>query len=487
MSEESGFFTSVTGDRKYTARFMNEKLHEALQRAEGVVPGADGELEVSTDGSLAVRVAPGTAFKGGIYHRTPDTLTLALEAPSLGTQRYDRVAVRIDRYGRTMKVSLIPGVEGLEPVPPDYLPDDDVPLAKVLINRTEDPPVVSISDERQMRPRFLTDRNSMDDLTEGTQYGRVLKEKADAINMGQTGVSFRQFILTSRPWDSAYIECVLMLPNNMIIMVGRSDDVKLSVSNDAGVTWKNPSGIDIDNKILSIAACGSTFLAAGGAPSRIYKSGDWGSNWTLAFEDTGQEFTSALLAFDYLTAIAVSGSSVYATANAGSTWTLRGSFPDNYMITALENLGNGVLLAAGYSTNKIWRSTDSGATWTAVATTDCIQRNASLLRHVGNGVVLLGYSGGGYLYRSADYGLTWSAGIRINSAQNYYGIYTVDDTIYLPINKELYLSNDGGVTWTPRYSRANWSDIMAVGANVNGEIVTLGYSGHVFWGYLMEG
>jgi hypothetical protein len=304
MSEVSGFFTSVTGDRKYTAQFMNEKLHEALQRTEGVVPGTDGELEVTTDGALSLTIAAGTAFKSGVYYRAPSTLNIPLSPPSVGTQRIDRVAVRIDRFGRTMRVSLIPGTEGVNPSPPDYLPDDDVPLAKVLINRLEDPPVVTITDEREFRPLFLTDRDSIDDLTEGTVYGRVLKAKADALNAGQAGLSFRHFVFTSRPWTTAQIECALMLASGVTMLVGRRDTVKLSRSTDAGMSWSDPTGITVDSKIMSLGTVGSTLLAAGGTPARIYKSLNSGASWTQVFEDTAEEYASALAAIDSLNAVA---------------------------------------------------------------------------------------------------------------------------------------------------------------------------------------
>lgn len=484
MSEESGFFTSVAGDRKYTASFMNEKLHEALQRAEGVIRHADGELAVTTDGSLSVDIAAGVAMKGGVYYKNPASLRLALAQPALGTQRYDRIVVRIDRYGRTMRATVIQGVEAANPIVPDYNPSDDILLATVLVNRLADPPVVTVTDEREFRPLFLTEQHSIDDLSEGNVYGRVLKAKADALNAGQAGLSFRQFVFTSRPWTAAQIECALMPQVGNTIFVGRSDIAKLSCSTDSGITWSDVSGIDVDNKIMSLASTGSAYLAAGGSPARIYRGVPMGT-WTKVFEDAAQEFMSALAVLTPLQIVAACGDKIYASTNGGTSWTLRGTLPGSYLITAMASLGNGVLLAAGYSTDKIWRSTDSGATWTAVKTTDCYEKRPAFIQHAGNGVVLAGYNDAGLLYRSTDYGLTWDAGRRLDEWGSFSSILVDGSAIYLPVGKAIYESQDGGASWSLKYPSANWADIRAIAKNTDGTIITLGYQGHVYWGYPM--
>jgi len=482
MSEESGFFTSVAGDRKYTAQFMNEKLHEAMQRAEGVVRHADGELMVSTDGSLSVDVAAGVALKGGVYYKNPASLHLALAAPTLGSKRWDRLAVRIDRIRRSMQAVVIQGSEGSDPVVPAYNPSDDIPLAKVLVNRLEDPPVVTVTDEREFRPLFLTDRNSLDDLGEGEVYGRVLKAKAEALNAGQAGLSFRQFGFVSRPWSAAQIECALLPLGSGTLFVGRSDTTKLSYSTDSGISWADVAGITIDNKIMSIVFTGSSYLAAGGSPARIFRGSPMGT-WSKVFEDAAQEFVSALVVLSPLQILAACGDKIYASTNGGTSWIQRGTLPGSYLMTAMANLGNGVLLAAGFSTDKIWRSTDSGATWTAVKTTDCYEKRPGFIQQVGNGVVLLGYNDGGLLYRSSDWGLTWDSGRQVAEGGLFTGILADGSTLYLPQGKALYESADFGQSWSLKYPCANYDSIVALGKDSDGNIITLGYQSHLYWGY----
>ncbi len=487
MSEESGFFTSIAGDRKYTARFMNEKLNEALQRAEGVLSDVEGELEVTREGNLSVHIAKGSAIKEGIYYKNGEEKSLEISDASLGKKRYDRVAVRIERYRRNMALGILEGEEAASPVPPEYDTENDIGLAKVLVDHSEDPVVVSITDERQMRPVFLTSEHSLDDFKEGEEFGRVLKEKAEALNSGELGISMRQFLYVAKPWESANIQCGLMLEGGSLLLVGRSGTTKLSRSSDGGLTWSEPTGINVDSKVMSLAACENTLLAAGGSPAQIYKSTTWGETWTLAFEDVEKEYMSALLALDSSNGIAVCGEKVYASSNGGSSWALRGSFESSYLISALENMGNGVIIAAGYGGNNIWRSVNSGESWTAVKTIEGNESYAKFIKHIGNGIVLLGYAEGqGKIYRSIDYGLTWDDGREIAECQNYHSILVDEGTIYISVGNALYKSEDNGATWELKYAKANWSDIMVLGKVANGAIVSIGYLGHIYWGYPME-
>jgi len=486
MAEESGFFTGVAGDRKYTARFMNEKLHEAMQRAEGVLAHSDEALEVSSDGTLTVSIGTGVAIKGGVFYRNSSPLPLVLDQPTLGMKRYDRIAIRIDRFRRTMLATVLKGTEATEPTAPEYLSEDDVALAKVLVDHSGGPTVVTVTDERQMRPVFITDGDSIDEMSEGQTYGRLLKAKADALNAGQAGVSFRQFLYTAKPWASVSIESSMMLASGYTMLIGRGNATKISRSVDSGITWSDITGIEVDSKVLAFAAYGSTILAGGGCPARIYKSTNEGSTWTLAYENLDEEYLYALAVIDSMNIVASCDNKIFASTDGGTTWALRGTITEEDYVTAIESLGSGVLLAAGYYSQKIWRSTNSGATWTSVKTTNCYEKRAMFIRHVGNGNVLLGYMDGGKLFRSADYGLTWDAGIQIDGCGNYYAVLVDGSTIYLPVRKALYTSQDGGATWSLEYPAANWLDIKAIGKNCAGAIVTMCDAAHVYWGYPIE-
>ena len=267
MAEESGFFTGVAGDRKYTAQFMNEKLYEAMQRADGIMANSDDAFAVTSDGSPTIIVGTGVSMKGGIYYRNTAPLAFTLDTPTLGTKRYDRIAIRIDRYRRTMMLSVLQGVEAAEPVVPEYISNDDIAVEKILVDHSVGPIIVTLTDERQMRPVFITNGDSIDSLTEGQTYGRILKAKADALNAGQAGVSFRQFIYTAKAWSevdeitsSAFIE----LSNMLLLGSGRTN--KISQSYDSGISWKELLGLNVEY-IQALANSGNTLLASGGFAS----------------------------------------------------------------------------------------------------------------------------------------------------------------------------------------------------------------------------
>lgn len=493
MSEESGFFTSVAGDRKYTARFMNEKMNDAMQGADGVIANVGGELIVTGDGSLSVNIAPGSAIKKGVYYRNEDNLRITLLEPTLGKKRYDRIAIRIDHYRRKMVAKVLQGNESTEPIELNYGNENDIALAKVLIDHTEDPVVVTVTDERQMRPIFLTNMNSIDELKEGEIYGKVKKEKANALNNGQLGINMRQFIFVSRPWHNEDIYSWDISYLGEVIIVSKDGDSIMAISDDAGLTWKNikattANGIPNDlGEIKCMARCSDNAIFGGGTHARILRSTNNASTCVVKFEDTEEDYVSALLTIDNHSLIGFCGKKVIASNDCGMTWTQKASFIKDLEIEALENIGNGVILAAGHGTEKIWRSTDSGATWTAVKTTEVESCNASFLKHIGNGIVLLGYSEGyrGSLYRSTDYGLTWDDGIRIDNCSDYRCILMEGETIYISIRNKIFASEDKGVTWELKYAMANCSEIYLLGKRWGGIIYTIGADGHVFWGYPM--
>lgn len=480
MSETSGFFTSVAGDRRYTAQFMNEKLHEAMQRAEGVVPGSDGELYLSTDGTLSIDISPGSAFKQGIYYRNPSNLHLPLTAPSLGTKRYDRVVVRIDRYQRTMKIHLIQGAESATPQLPAYDEADDLRIGYVLINHLTDPAILTVYNERQMRPLFITSEHSIDMLKEGTVYGRVLKEKADAINAGQIGISVMHFNYVGRACVNPYFNSVYLAPNSFRICTGRGIEPYVHISDDGGATWQAVSSSIIPVQINAVAGIGSTFLAAGGSPACIYRY-SFGT-WMKVYENTEKELVTAFCIIDSQNMLACCMGMILKSTNGGASWSQIGTIPSAQYVDRIEHLGNGVVLACAVDTEKIYRSTDGGSTWTEVKYVNDGQNSSAFISHVGNGVVLLGYKGKGKLYRSTDYGVTWNNGVLLDEEAQLACILVEGSSILLPVGKDIMESTDKGITWHLKYPNANIALIIGMTRDPYNRLITLGYWGHVFWG-----
>jgi len=487
MAEEYGFFTSVSGDRKYNAAFMNRRLHEALQREDGIL-NCDQKLAPSLIGLQTVEVKSGIAMKGGIFYRNSEPLFFGLSEPAVGKKRRDRIAIHIDRYLRTMKLTLLVGVEvDNDPIAPSLSEEDDIAIAQIQLEKFVASLTVGLTDERQMRPSFLTEQNTIDDLAEGVTYGRVLKEKADAINLGQMDLSFRKFIYTGKAWSSdRYWFTMAKFQDSTVLLLGGSFSSYLASSGDNGLNWSAISGINVDSEVSAIGTIGYSVLVAGGCPARIFRCPYLGQTWTMVAEDVNREYFRSLLVIDSLNVIAACDYYVYGSVDGGLTWTQKGSIPDESYIMVFESLGNGILLAAGFGSNKIWRSTNLGVSWTSVKQTSCGQAPGMFIKNAGNGVVLFGHEYEGKLYRSTDYGLTWDSGIVLDEESDYFDLLVDGNKLWLPVNKALYSSIDAGATWTKEHELANLGKIKKILKTNDGLILTFCEAGYLFWGYQFD-
>jgi len=151
---------------------------------------------------------------------------------------------------------------------------------------------------------------------------------------------------------------------------------------------------------------------------------------------------------------AVHGGKIYRSTDYGLTWDagydLNVINPNYVSVYSLLNLGNGIVLAAGYYGGFILRSTDYGKTWTEVQTIGVDSTNC--LTNCDNGIVLMSHVGGGtvQVWKSVDYGLTWSQAAVLGTETSLYAISYLGAGVCLagtgPAGK-VYRSTDYGSSW----------------------------------------
>jgi hypothetical protein len=227
-------------------------------------------------------------------------------------------------------------------------------------------------------------------------------------------------------------------------------------STDGGTTWTQLSSTTSSNfysvNRLAISADGTVLLAA--TSTGIWRSADGGTSWTDATGDTTNMMDVKFISGSSVNAVA--GDRVrraYYSTNGGATWTTA-SGPT---LVSSRRVEIGVSVSSpstvylsidtGGDTGQIWKSTDSGQSYTQLATPDHLGGQGWYDNVVwvdptdANRVVV----GGTTLSRSIDGGTTWSTrsyGVGIHP--DHHAI--VHDPGYNgTTNKRVYVGNDGGM------------------------------------------
>lgn len=156
VSERSAFFDASNGDRSYDAASF-ARVFESLTPRDGIVAGADDELEVvaSSPAAMSVEVSEGVAWIQGRYYQlysSPEVLTVP--AADSTNDRIDRVVVRLDlsTAARTISVAYVEGTAASSPSAPSLTRNSEtweLSLAQILVeaNATEIE-TADITDER---------------------------------------------------------------------------------------------------------------------------------------------------------------------------------------------------------------------------------------------------------------------------------------------------------------------------------------------------
>jgi hypothetical protein len=193
------------------------------------------------------------------------------------------------------------------------------------------------------------------------------------------------------------------------------------------ITSKGPSNYGGRTRAIGIDVRNSNIILAGGVSSGIYRSTDGGASWSRV-TPAGQIHSLTSIAQD-----------------------TRSGNQDIWYATSGENTGNSTSgEGASYFGNGIWKSTDNGATWTALANTqlgslygfdsdfDFISR---VVVNPTNGDVLV--AAGETIKRSNDGGTTWLDELGSNTQGN------PGDIIYNANAGKFYAAIHGDATTSP--------------------------------------
>ena len=119
--EKYGFFSSINDDRVYTAADFTSYFSKFLQN--GYFPD-DKAFVVEANGTLELKVNPGTMWINGHVYELTDKKTLTVEVES-NLSRKDRIVVRLDYVNRKIETVIKKGIASEKPSFPALQRDND--------------------------------------------------------------------------------------------------------------------------------------------------------------------------------------------------------------------------------------------------------------------------------------------------------------------------------------------------------------------------
>jgi photosystem II stability/assembly factor-like uncharacterized protein len=246
----------------------------------------------------------------------------------------------------------------------------------------------------------------------------------------------------------------------------------LFVSRDSGQSWIK----SVDFPVYSITASGAVVVAPGYIPMQgIALSLDCGQSWKtinpLSRLDPVDAYELAAAICQNAIFIPAFGKGIFRSADSGATWTDVSSGLGDLKVWALAVLGTSIF--AGTESGGIFRSTDQGNHWIEV-NTGLNERRIRTLSVLGSTVFAGTFESGAYV--SSDSGETW--------AEYFDGFPPVMTSVLaaaggtLFVGSEfggIYASSDGGVSWKkplsiefdlgwpPRFLALDSNNILAAG------------------------
>lgn len=225
--------------------------------------------------------------------------------------------------------------------------------------------------------------------------------------------------------------------------------------------WTASAGVPVGQDLKAVCAVDDILVAVGSSAVDALWSQDGGQQW----------ISSALFAANTLNAIsrgpgvddvAVAvglGGTIWRTSNAGQNFSNVAS-PTGVQLLGITACAGG-MVAVGLS-GMILRNTNNGlAPWTIIPV---VGLNANIYGVSGAGPVVVLVAGGGRIYRSTDSGATWTQMVS-PTASDLYCITSSTSGRWTAagVGGVIVQSLDNGITWTQQTTTAGNSDLYGAG------------------------
>lgn len=136
MAKRYGFFNSINGDRKYLATDLSQAFNVGITT--GLKADNADNFKIVPNLNMQVKMLPGGAMIFGHYLLDEEEELINLDVAHAELNRIDRVVLRYDKFGRSIKTVVIKGTPALTPTAPAVLRLDeqfDLVLADIYIGK----------------------------------------------------------------------------------------------------------------------------------------------------------------------------------------------------------------------------------------------------------------------------------------------------------------------------------------------------------------
>lgn len=201
--------------------------------------------------------------------------------------------------------------------------------------------------------------------------------------------------------------------------------------------------------INTLAHIGSSIFA--GSTSGLFRSDDYGANWTSVNYGATPGVGPALLVYDIFSSDSSiyigTGDGIFLSTNQGSSWVHLNVGISHYVFS-VNKIGN-YLLAAGDS--GVYRSSDNGLSWQQI--NNGFSPIPSLVFFMENllvsGTKIFAIGVGGYV--SSDNGNSWTIIPGFDQNSYFDDITKSGSNIIIAGQGKIFVSADDGLTWTQQY------------------------------------
>lgn len=292
------------------------------------------------------------------------------------------------------------------------------------------------------------------------------------VQQGQCGNSFANVAWqpTTHNFPGSFYEMAVSTDGQRLIASTTTANTSVYTSADGGQTWTSRPLPPVTARTWRVASSASgQYLAVATFSESVQLSSDYGVTWTTSTSGSHNYYDIDISDNGQVIHAPRSSGGVRTSLDGGTTW---GLYPVGSGSTVASTTAspNGQFVLANVIDRSMWRSTNSGASWTQLTIPDitfydmAISEDGSRIVAIGSNVPLDGTSNTRRIYVSDNGGSTWTE-ITAMGARYFASLTMSYDGMKLSLRAEtstngrIYTSTNGGLNWTEQIAlgTANWS------------------------------